>query len=113
MDSLKQILEYQIISFGDQAVTAGHVAAVPIVFVVGFIFLQWLIRIVSKILISRNANANLVHMIRRAINVLALVVLLITILDMINMPIAAFAFISGAVAIGVGAQNIINNFISV
>jgi hypothetical protein len=46
MDSFKQILEYQIISFGDQAVTAGHVAAVPMVFVVGFIFLQWLIRIV-------------------------------------------------------------------
>jgi small-conductance mechanosensitive channel len=54
-------------------------------------------------------------MIRRAISVLGLVVLLITILDMINMPIAAFAFISGAVAIGVGfeAQYIINNFISV
>jgi hypothetical protein len=28
MDSVKQILEYQIISFGDQPVTVGHVADV-------------------------------------------------------------------------------------
>jgi small-conductance mechanosensitive channel len=35
-------------------------------------------------------------------------------LDLINVPITAFAFLSGAIAIGFGfgAQNIINNFIS-
>jgi small-conductance mechanosensitive channel len=46
--------------------------------------------------------------------VIAIVILLITILDLINVPITAFAFLSGAIAIGFGfgAQNIINNFIS-
>jgi small-conductance mechanosensitive channel len=41
-------------------------------------------------------------------------VLAITALGLLHIPLTAFAFISGAVAIGVGfgAQNIINNFIS-
>ena len=39
---------------------------------------------------------------------------MITALDLLGIPLAAFAFITGAIAIGVGfgAQNIINNFIS-
>ncbi|MFT5451509.1 MAG: small-conductance mechanosensitive channel, partial [Enterobacterales bacterium] len=46
--------------------------------------------------------------------VLAVAIVIITILDVINVPITAFAFLSGAIAIGFGfgAQNIINNFIS-
>jgi small-conductance mechanosensitive channel len=55
-----------------------------------------------------------VHLIRRIFYVLVIVILVITALDLLNVPLAAFAFISGALAIGVGfgAQNIINNFIS-
>jgi len=43
-----------------------------------------------------------------------LVLLAFIILDLLNLPLTAFAFVSGAIAIGVGfgAQNIINNFIS-
>jgi small-conductance mechanosensitive channel len=43
-----------------------------------------------------------------------LVVVVLTGLNLLHVPMAAFAFVSGAVAIGVGfgAQNIINNFIS-
>ncbi len=45
---------------------------------------------------------------------LVIVVLVFTVLSVLKVPLAAFAFISGAIAIGVGfgAQNIINNFIS-
>ncbi|MFT5812863.1 MAG: small-conductance mechanosensitive channel, partial [Psychroserpens sp.] len=46
----------------------------------------------------------------RILSVIAITVIIISILDFINMPIAAFAFLSGAIAIG--AQNIINNVIS-
>jgi small-conductance mechanosensitive channel len=37
-----------------------------------------------------------------------------TVLSLLHIPLTAFAFVSGAIAIGVsfGAQNIINNFIS-
>ena len=56
----------------------------------------------------------MVHLIRRIFYILVIVILVITALGLLNVPLAAFAFISGALAIGVGfgAQNIINNFIS-
>ena len=59
-------------------------------------------------------DVNLVQVVRRAIYILGLIVLSISLLEMLNVPLSAFAFISGAVAIGIGfgAQNIINNFIS-
>ena len=46
--------------------------------------------------------------------IVGLLLLGFTTLALLNVPLGAFAFVSGAVAIGVGfgAQNIINNFIS-
>ena len=59
-------------------------------------------------------NPDAIHLFRRLFFILTLVVLVITALDLLEIPLTAFAFISGAIAIGVGfgAQNIINNFIS-
>ena len=54
------------------------------------------------------------HLIKRIFYIEAILVLAVTTLDFLNVPITAFAFLSGAVAIGFsfGAQNIINNFIN-
>jgi small-conductance mechanosensitive channel len=73
-----------------------------------------LVNFVSKRLAQRNTDRNIIHLLRRLFYVLAIIILSITVLDLINIPITAFAFLSGAVAIGVGfgAQNVINNFIS-
>ena len=53
-------------------------------------------------------------MVRRAFLIVGFTVLGLVTLDLLRIPLTAFAFISGAIAIGVGfgAQNIINNFIS-
>ena len=59
-------------------------------------------------------NADVVQFSRRAFFIAMLVLLAFILLDLLNLPLTAFAFVSGAIAIGVGfgAQNIINNFIS-
>ncbi len=59
-------------------------------------------------------SPDVVHLVRRVFYIVAVAVLVITALDLVNVPLTAFAFVSGAIAIGVGfgAQNIINNFIS-
>ncbi|WP_350587406.1 mechanosensitive ion channel domain-containing protein, partial [Pseudoalteromonas sp. 3-MNA-CIBAN-0064] len=46
--------------------------------------------------------------------ILSIAILIFTSLEVLSIPLTAFAFVSGAIAIGVGfgAQNIINNFIS-
>ena len=114
MKEIFAFLERTAFSLGDQQVTLGQLLIVPTLLIVGLLLTKWLVRIVSNRLASRNVNPDVIHLVRRIFYILAVAVLFMTLLDLINVPLTAFAFVSGAVAIGVGfgAQNIINNFIS-
>jgi len=103
-----------IFTISGQDFTLGQLLIVPTAIVVGYIIIKWLAQVITNRMMARNLQPDLVHLIRRIFYIVALAVLLITLLDLINVPLTAFAFVSGAVAIGVGfgAQNIINNFIS-
>lgn len=101
-------------SIGGQAITVAEMLFIPTLLVVGFLLTNWLARFAANRLASHGVNPDLIQLVRRIIYIVAAVALAVTILDFINVPLAAFAFVSGAIAIGVGfgAQNIINNFIS-
>ena len=103
-----------ILTLSGQEFTLGQILIIPTVLIVGYLAIRWLARIITHRLVARNMQADVVHLVRRIFYVVALVVLAITTLDLLNVPLTAFAFVSGAIAIGVGfgAQNIINNFIS-
>ena len=103
-----------IFTISGQDFTLGHLLIVPTIIVLGYLVIKWLARVITNRMMARNLQPDLVHLIRRIFYIVALAVLVITLLDLINVPLTAFAFVSGAVAIGVGfgAQNIINNFIS-
>jgi len=74
----------------------------------------WLIRRLSQRLLERGSDANQVQLTQKVLWFAVIVILFFTALSMLNVPLGAFAFITGAIAIGIGfgAQNIINNFIS-
>ncbi|MFT7053996.1 MAG: small-conductance mechanosensitive channel, partial [Psychromonas sp.] len=114
LDDLIKILNYPTISVVGQKITIGQWLLMPIVLYVGYLLTKGLVNLISRRLMSKKTDPNLIHLIRRIIYVLAISISLVTILDLINVPITAFAFLSGAIAIGFGfgAQNIINNFIS-
>lgn len=114
LDDLLKILNYPTISVVGQKITIGQWLLMPIVLYIGYLLTKGLVNLISRSLMSKKADPNLIHLIRRIIYVLAISISLVTILDLINVPITAFAFLSGAIAIGFGfgAQNIINNFIS-
>jgi len=114
MEAIFTFLDKPTVTLFGQTITLGQWILVPCLLVVGFILAGWGIRAISNRLIAKNVDANIVHLVRRVFYILAIIVLAITTLDLINVPLTAFAFVSGAVAIGVGfgAQNIINNFIS-
>ena len=114
MKDVIAFLDKIIISIGEQQITVGQLLVVPTLLFIGFLLTRWLARSLAKRLAAKNANPDLIHLIRRIVYIVAIAVLFITTLDLINIPLTAFAFVSGAVAIGVGfgAQNIINNFIS-
>ena len=110
MDSLDTV----VFSFADVSLTAGQLLVVPVVLIVGIILIRWLGRILTNRMVAHQFEPNLVHLLRRVFYIVAFLVLAFTLFEMLQIPLTAFAFISGAVAIGVGfgAQNIINNFIS-
>ena len=114
---MKPILEFlnqPLLVVSDQTITLGQLLLVPTFVLVGFIVVRWSGRIISSQLTAKQVNADVVQLISRAFYIVGIVVLAITTLDLLNVPLTAFAFVSGAVAIGIGfgAQNIINNFIS-
>ena len=114
MDDFVEFLSKTLIVVGEQTITVGQVIAVPAVVLFGYILIRWIGRFISSRMTAKNVNADVVQLISRAFYIVGIAILAITTLDLLNVPLTAFAFVSGAVAIGVGfgAQNIINNFIS-
>jgi small-conductance mechanosensitive channel len=114
MIDIQKFSVVKVFTLGGYDITAGQLIFIPLVIICGYLLLNWLVRRSTNEMRRRDIDANIVQVVRRAIYILGLIVLSISLLEMLNVPLAAFAFISGAVAIGVGfgAQNIINNFIS-
>ncbi len=114
MKDLETISNTIVFSAGGYEVTLGQLFLIPIVVLIGYLLISWFVKKTTTTLTARKVNPDLIQIVQRTINVLGIIVLVITILDLVNVPLTAFAFVSGAVAIGVGfgAQNIINNFIS-
>jgi small-conductance mechanosensitive channel len=114
MEQFISFLRTQALTLAGHNFTYGELLLVPLVLIFGYWFTRFLVRVIANRLIAKGASADMVHLIKRVLYIFALVVLVLTTLDLLNVPFTAFAFLSGAVAIGVGfgAQNIINNFIS-
>jgi small-conductance mechanosensitive channel len=107
-------MQLEIFRLGEASITIGQVVVASLTIAVALVVAGWLIRWLSRRLLKGGRDANQVQLINRVLWVAVLAVLFFTALGMLKVPLGAFAFISGAIAIGVGfgAQNIINNFIS-
>jgi len=107
-------LSAQLFVFGEAPITLSQVIAAPLTIILGLVLVRIIEGRITRALRARDHDTNLIQLVRRGIYVVATVTLLFIALGMLNVPLGAFTFISGAVAIGVGfgAQTIINNFIS-
>jgi len=114
MEKISKYLDIPLLNFADTTVTVGQVIGVVAFVVLGALFLLWSARFLDGYLQKRVKSQDLSQMVRRAFLIVGFIVLGLITLDLLQIPLTAFAFISGAIAIGVGfgAQNIINNFIS-
>ena len=114
LEQIKAILSLKLFTFSEQAITLGDILLIPVIIVIGLLLTKWIVKFISNRLTTTNTDPNIIHLLQRVLYVIAIAILLVTTLDLINIPITAFAFLSGAIAIGFGfgAQNIINNFIS-
>ncbi len=114
MEEFREILDFPLIVFGETSLTVMQIISVVGLALLGGLFVIWSGRMLRRRLAGKMVNQDLVHLLSRGYIILGFLLLVFMILEYLNVPLAAFAFISGAVAIGVGfgAQNIINNFIS-
>lgn len=111
---IKAILSITVFTVAEQPITLGGLLLIPLIVYIGLLLTKWGVKLLTRSLTTHKTDPNIIHLLQRVFYVIAILILLITTLDLINVPIAAFAFLSGAIAIGFGfgAQNIINNFIS-
>jgi small-conductance mechanosensitive channel len=107
-------LSTEVVNISGQSLTVAQIMVLPLVVIVGLLLMRWLARVIRRRMAANGVDPDVIHLVSRVFYVIAIAVLVITSLDLLNVPLTAFAFVSGAVAIGVGfgAQNIINNFIS-
>lgn len=114
MEELRHILHTPLIVFNEISIDLAKILTVLTFVLLGSGFVIWSARFIRHQMGGRGINPNAIQLVSRAYIIVGLVVLGLITLDLLSVPLTAFAFISGAVAIGVGfgAQNIINNFIS-
>lgn len=95
-------------------ITVKQIILVTLLLIAGWITSRWLERAVGRRLEAAQLHADAAYALQRLLFYTVLIVVVVTALSLLHVPLTAFAFISGAVAIGVGfgAQNIINNLIS-
>lgn len=114
MNALETIWDFELFRVGTSSVLVSQLVLVIIVVVAGYFVSKLTERLIHKRLARTELRADASYLLQRIVFYALLVVVAMTALSLLNVPLAAFAFVSGAVAIGVGfgAQNIINNFIS-
>jgi len=114
MEKFSSFWSYQLFQIGGMQYTVGQFIQLALLLVVGY----WVSKLLEKLFSKRLSRAGLrphaVQTLQRVVFYLLIIGVALAALSLLNIPIAAFAFLTGAVAIGVGfgAQNIINNFIS-
>ena len=113
-EQIKLLLSLEVITISEQPITLGDFLMIPLILIIGIFVTKWTVKLITRRLTNSKTDPNIIHLLQRILYIVSITVISVTALDLINVPITAFAFLSGAIAIGFGfgAQNIINNFIS-
>lgn len=99
----------------DYGVTVGKSVGALVLFVLGYLIARWLTQaFVRQLSLRMGLSPQLARVIQRWLLSFLVVLVLLIVLRMARVPLTAFAFLGGALAIGIGfgAQNVIKNLIS-
>lgn len=114
MNTLETVWNFELFRIGGSTILVSQFVLVIIVVIAGYFVSKLTERLIRKRLARIEIRADASYLLQRIAFYVLLVIVAVTALSLLNVPLAAFAFVSGAVAIGVGfgAQNLVNNFIS-
>ena len=114
-DEVREIWNYVLTTTPTgQTLTVGQIVSVVLLVVVGYLGSRLIGYLLGRRLSATNLRPDIVYILQRIAFFVLIVFVIMTALSLLGIPLTAFAFATGAIAIGVGfgAQNIINNFIS-
>jgi len=100
---------------GYSSITVGKVLRAILFFSVGVLLSLWLARLSEKIVVHRfKYDAARARILKRWALSVIFIILLLNALSMVRIPLTAFAFLGGAIAIGLGfgTQTLLKNLIS-
>lgn len=100
---------------GRRTVTVGKVVSAVLILALGYWLSSIIARGVDRLAVSRfGIEPNHAQLIRRWARVVTVMVLVVLSLVLVKIPLTVFAFLGGALAIGLGfgTQNLLKNFIS-
>ncbi|MFC1544803.1 mechanosensitive ion channel family protein [Gemmatimonadota bacterium] len=112
---IEKIWRFSVFSIDGNAVEVSQIVIALLMFIIGVLLSLLLTRRIKKQLLSaKRVDENSVAVLDRILFYTLIFIVVISSLQMVQIPITMFAFLGGAIAIGIGfgAQNIFNNFIS-
>ncbi|MEA3487353.1 MAG: mechanosensitive ion channel, partial [Thermodesulfobacteriota bacterium] len=115
VSKLQNFWSFELWVMDEHSVTVKKVIYALIVLIIGVLLIRFGIRITRRHLLPRTSlGASAAAAIEKMLYYFGLFLIVLFALRIVNIPLTAFAFLGGAVAIGVGfgAQTLINNFIS-
>ena len=115
LDEIKIVLDAALFTApGGNVITLGQLTGILLLLIFGYLGSRLVGYLLGKRLAGTKLRPDVIYVLKRIAFFVILVLVVITALDLLGIPLTAFAFATGALAIGVGfgAQNIINNFIS-
>lgn len=113
--SVKSIWNYELFADETHAVTVGKIIITFLILIIGILFSGFFTRLIHRRLLVRlKMSISATAITEKLIYYAFIFIVTFIVLRSVNIPMTAFAFLGGAVAIGVGfgAQKLINNFIS-
>ncbi len=113
--SFVSLWEFRLLSVGKDQLLLGQLIVALFCLVAGLFVCRMLSRAFErKILEPLNVESALRHTVQTFVFYMLLVVLILFVMSLLKIPLTAFTLVGGAVAVGVGlgAQNIVKNFLS-
>ncbi|HEX2138576.1 MAG TPA: mechanosensitive ion channel domain-containing protein [Woeseiaceae bacterium] len=114
-DRAREIWAFPLLKLGENnTIEVGQLVLVLLLLAGGYLASRLVERTIRRRLEGTHLRPDAVHALQRIVFYVLLAIVGMMALSLLRIPLTAFAFVSGAIAIGVGfgAQNIINNFIS-
>ncbi|MFT7564851.1 MAG: small-conductance mechanosensitive channel [Bacteroidia bacterium] len=114
MDKISSLWNHQLFHIGETEYTIGQFILLALLLIAGYGVSKLLEFLFSRRLSRTDLRPHVIQTLKRLVFYLLFIGVVLAALSVLHIPMATFAFLTGAVAIGIGfgAQNIINNFIS-